>query len=463
MTSTCLGGMANADNDLDLPPPEQTRDLPWLAHVLDEASRQRSHHRMAMAGRELLGLSILDEMPEDLPVEERAVAWALEYHVESVDAQGRRRIRLASKIEHDDGAEPPAVPEVPEEVVEVWRALLGLVTEPPARARLQHLLFQRGGPECFRHACAAAEAYLESSESQDRGLDAVDDLVAATRLARAVNDGALASQALDRAADVAERHLAENDPPAGIVLRALRHLVGEPDCPDRVDALLARAAEAWPDANRRDQALATMLKRCKDASSRANVWRRRVAAYTEEAEAATSTIMRAVRLQQALALAEKSGDAELRREAASRLQAIRHEALEMMTFRAASHRYEEEFERIVQEASDGDDWRQALITFATLGPISGEVEQNRVLIEERHRQHPLGRLFPLDLRTPEGLPIYTGTSEEDRFDLDLTMWETELIGYWLPILAAALHAIPERHGLPTLEEISAFLMQWPAV
>lgn len=353
--------------------------------------------------------------------------------------------------------------DVPEEVVDVWGALLDLVKEPPARARLHHLLFERGGPESFRHARFAAESYLESAESQDRGRDAVDDLVTATRLARAIGHSALISESLNRAASVAERYLSADDPPAGIVLRALRHLVGEPDCPDRVDDLLDRAAGAWPDANRRDQALATMLKRCKDASSRADVWRRRVAAYTEEADAATSTIMRAVRLQQALTLAEKSGDPELRREAASRLQAIRHEAMEMITFRAASHRYQEEFEQLVDEASRGADWRQALVTFATLAPISGDVEQNRDLIAERQRQHPLGRLFPVDLRSPEGLFIYAGTSEEARFDLDLTMWETELVGYWLPILSTGLHAIPERHGLPTLEELSTFLMQWPAV
>jgi hypothetical protein len=455
-----LGHMATDDPDTA---PDQVRDLPWLAHVLDEASRHRSHHRMAVAGRELLGLALLDEFPDDLPVEERAVAWALEYHVESVDGEGRRRIRLASKFEHDDGSDPPAVADAPEEVVSVWRALLDLVKEPPARARLHHLLFERGRPEAFRHARSAAEAYLASAEHQDRGLDAVEDLVAATRLGRAISDSALTTESLDRAANLAEQHLAADEPPAGIVIRALRHLVGEPDCPDRVDALLARAAEAWPDANRRDQVLAIMLKRCDDAPSRADVWRRRVAAFSEEAEAATSTIMRAFRLQQALRLAERSGDVELRREAASRLQAIRHEALEMMTFKASSHRYEEEFERLVEEASKGADWRQALITFATLGPISGDVEQNRALIEERHRQHPLANLFPVDLRSPEGLPIFTGTSEEDRFDLDLTMWETELVGYWLPILVAGLHAIPERHGLPTLEEISTFLMQWPAV
>jgi hypothetical protein len=458
-----MGHMANADDNPNLPPPEETSALPSLAQVLDQASRQRSHHRMVVTGRRLLGLGIIDELPEDFPNEKRAVAWALEYHIESVDAQGRRRIRLASRIEHDDGADPPSVEDVPDDIVDVWRALLDLVTEPPAKARLHHLLFQHGGPESFRQARSAAEAYLESATNEDRRLDAVDDLVAATRLARAIGDSTLTADALDRVANLAKRYLADADPPAGIVLRALRHLVGEPDCPDRVDALLALAAQSWPDAYRRNQALGMMLERCKDASCRAEVWRRRVAAYTEEADAATSTIMRAVALQKALLVAEKSGDADLRREASSRLQAIRHETMETMTFRASSHRYDEESERLVNKASEGKGWRDALFTFATFGPLSGNAEQNRILIEQRHRQHPLANLFPVDLRSPEGLPIYTGTSEQDRFDVDLAMSEAQLVGQWAPIMATALHTIPERHGLPTLKEIGDFVSEWPAV
>lgn len=454
--------MAAGDSDPNLTS-EPTRDLPWLARVLDDASRQRSHHQMAIAGREVLGFGIVDALPVDLPVQERALVWALEYHVELVDAEGRRRIRLASKLEHDEGADPPDVRHVPEEIVAVWRALLDLVGQPPARARLHHLLFQRGGPDAIRHARAAAEAYLESAEDQDRGLDAVEDIAAATRLGRAVGESTLTSASLEGMAKLAERHLSDPDPPAGIILRALRHLVGEPECPDRVDALLERAVRSWPDANRRDQALAAMLERCHDDSSRADVWRRRVAAYTEEAESATSTIMRAVRLQQALAIAEQSGDPQLRQDAAALLQTVRHDNLEMITFTAASHRYEEKFERLVEEVSHGEDWRQALVTFATFGPLSGNPEQNRQVITERHRQHPLVKVFPVNLQSPEGLPIYTGTTEDERFDVDLCMWESELVGHWASVMAAGLHAIPERHGLPTLEEIGEFLIQWPAV
>ncbi len=439
------------------------RDLPWLARVLDEAAQQRSHLRMATDGREALGFSLIEELPEDVPVQERAVVWALEYHLETLDAEGRRRTQLAPRHELPDGTDPPRVSDVPEAAVEVWRALIGLVQEAPARALLHHLLFQRGGPRSADHARAASDAYLQSAERWNRDLDAVQDLTAATRLARAVNDTALADESLRRMLDLVDRHLSVDDPPAGTIMRALRHLVGEPGCPEQVDDLLRRAVEAWPDARRRDSALAVLLLRCRDDHARAEVWRRRVAVYVEEAETASSKIMRSVRLQQALKLAEASGDADLRRETASLLQSVRHDDLEMLSFSASSRRYEEEFERLVEEVSAGDDWRHALIAFATFGPLSGDKDRNRGLIADQHREHPLSALFPTQLLGPDGLPLYTGTSEEDRFDVDLVQWEAQLISQWAAVMADALHQIPRRHGLPPLAEISGFLSQWPAI
>lgn len=444
-------------------PAQPPRDLPWLAGLLDEASQKPSHYGMWASVRELLGLSLIEDLPDDLPVPEKAVAWALHYHVETVDAEGRRRIRLAPRHEHDNGAEPPHVRDVPTAVVEVWRALAGLVKSGAAQARLGHLLFEYGGPDSIDHARTAIDAYLKSASGWGRGFDAVQDLTAATRLARAVNAANWVKESLERMANLAEHHLTAEDPPAGIVLRALRHLVGEPGCPDRVDDLLERAVDAWPDATRRDKALALLLERCGDDDTRAALWRRRVSVFTLEAETASSKIMRAVRLEQALRLAEASGDPDLRREAAGLLQSVRHDDLEMLSFHATSRRYEEEFERLVDAVSGGDEWKQALIRFATFGPLSGDTDNNRAFIEDRHRQHPLAALFPTQLLGPDGLPAYTGTSEADRFDVDLAQWESDLISNWSPVVAAALHEIPKRHGLPPLGDIRDFLGQWPAI
>jgi hypothetical protein len=84
-----------------------------------------SRYLMVLEAREALGLSLIEGLPDELPWPERATVWALEYHVETVDGQGRRRVRLAPAHEHDEGADPPAPGDVPEPVAEVWQALLG--------------------------------------------------------------------------------------------------------------------------------------------------------------------------------------------------------------------------------------------------------------------------------------------------------------------------------------------------
>lgn len=418
---------------------------------------------MAVLAREALGLSLIEDLPDDLTWPERATVWAVEYHVETVDDQGRRRVRLTPAHEHGDGTDPPLPAAVPEAAADAWRALLELVVQPPAEARLHHLLFERGGPTGPEHARSAARAYIAAAQGWERGLDAVQDLSAATRLARAVGDQDLAAEALATLSALVARHLDGSDPLAGIILRALDHLVGEPGCPPEVDELLERAARVWPDASRTDRVLKLVLRRCQSDTARSEVWRRRVEAFSREAAAASSGIMRAVRLQQALSLAEASGDPQLRQEAAAALQTVRREDLGLMSFSATSRLYEEEFEQQVTSCSAGDSWRASLVTFAKLPPLSGDTERNRDLIKGRQAEHPLGALFPTQLLGPDGLPTYTGTSEEDRFDVDLVGWETELIGQWAHIVAAALHEIPSRHELPNLQEISEFLAGWPAI
>lgn len=452
-----------SDQESAADPRAEPRSLPWLAAVLDRASQERSKYLMAMQARETLGLSLLGDLPDDLAWPERATVWALEYHIETVDDQGRRRVRLAPAQEHDDGSNPPAPAAVPEQALEVWRALLGLVTKPPATARLNHLLFERGGPDQREHARTAAVAYIAAAQDWERGLDAVQDLSAATRLARAVGDQDLATESLTAMSALVARSLTEDEPPGGIIVRALRHLVGEPACPPEVDALLERAVAALPDARAKDGVLELMLQRCRGDEARKKMWRRRVMAFTQEAAAASSGLMRAVRLQQALGLAEASGDRQLRQEAAATLQTVRREDLGLLSFNATSRRYEEEFELQVSSCSAGDSWQASLITFATLPPLSGDTERNRDLIRRRQAEHPLGALFPTQLVGPDGLPAYTGTSEEDRFDVDLVRWETDLIQQWLSILTTALHEIPRRHGLPDLQDISVFLAEWPAI
>jgi hypothetical protein len=71
--------------------------------------------------------------------------------------------------------------------------------------------------------------------------------------------------------------------------------------------------------------------------------------------------------------------------------------------------------------------------------------------------------MPAILIGPDGLPIYEAISDEGRFDYDLTAWETQIVVGTARPLVAALHAIPERFGLPETVELAAFLDSWPGM
>ena len=61
--------------------------------------------------------------------------------------------------------------------------------------------------------------------------------------------------------------------------------------------------------------------------------------------------------------------------------------------------------------------------------------------------------MPTHLFGPDGLPSYTGISEEDRFEVELVRWEAELLSQWSRLLARGLHQIPERFGTPSDAEL----------
>jgi hypothetical protein len=132
-----------------------------------------------------------------------------------------------------------------------------------------------------------------------------------------------------------------------------------------------------------------------------------------------------------------------------------------VAFSASSAIFEEEVAKIIDAMVAGDSWEQSLVSFARFPPVSGEPEKNRELIKQRHAAYPLQALFPTQLLGPDGLPAYTGTSAEDRFEVEVVRWETDLIKGWLPLLVQGLHELPRRHPTPSAQDLHGFLQQWP--
>ncbi|MFC7447916.1 DUF7380 domain-containing protein [Rhodococcus daqingensis] len=455
-------GDEDASREEPVVEPEQ-RDLAWYAATLDEVASKESRYLTVLEFRRRLGYAGLGDIPDDAPDLARAASWAFEYHVDITEVDGSRRARIVPKHDFGDRTDPPEVADIDQSIIEIWRGLLEKVNSSSARARLAHLLFERkeGKPIDFAHV--AVSSYLESAEHWGEGLDALHDLRVATRIARAINDSASVDKSLARTLDLAQKHLDEEDPPAGVVLGALEHAIGEPSCPDRVDSILEAATSAWSDANRIDQSLSLLLRRCNDDSCRKAVWVRRVEAFVDEAESAESAIMRATRREQALELAEQSGDNELRKRAAVLLQDVRNETLEFIQISTSSLRYEEEVKAVRDSFIVGDNWSQALVSYGLAGPLSGDLAFNTNLVQSIHNEHPLTSLFPTQLMGPDNMPILTATTPEEKFEYDLARHEVQMISSYIRPLVSAFHEIPNRFGVPKTGELKGFLETWPGI
>lgn len=441
--------------------PSPQRDIAWYAELLDRtAAAAQSDFELALNVRLELGFGLRADLPDDTSNELRAVVWVFSY---VVDLTGKHA-RLVSRDNLGGEFHPPQIRDVPEDVRSVWRQLLEMVEAPAVKARLAHAVFQCGGSAGRDAAVIAIDSYIESAALWQHRSDGLDDLSAASRIARIIGEDTKAAQALELLLDISESALDENPSMAGLVLRPIAYATDEPLCPGRVDALLERAAIELPDARDRDQALELMQTRCGDEECRSALWDRRVGVYIDAADQSTdSAIMQMVLRRDALRTAETSGRRDLYKRAAAALQSTRDVHAEMIRFQSSSAIYEEEFRQVRDNLIQGDSWRQALVTFSMAGPLCGDHDRNNANTVERRQLSGLTSWLPPTLLGPDGLPIWEPQTPEDRLDYDLTHFEVNIIGGMLRPLISALHAIPERFGLPMTQELLEFLAIWPGM
>lgn len=281
-----------------------------------------------------------DDAERGLSFVQTAAWWAMSYHSEISVESGKERVRMEPDFRGPDTTQPPETQDLDEATVAAWAALAKHVATPSARASLNHLLFQTGrGPECARKS---VDAYVELARTEARTSDGVEAARVALRLARAINDSE--RRAVARLALEAEALKAiEGDRRSvGAARDALDSLVA--DNSQAAHDLIDRACAAWSVGDVGDAFWRLKLKVVETDEQRYAVWTHRVETYLSMAAEADSNIMRAMRLRQALEVAEQSGLRDLRERATVLVQQVRHLDLEMMHVTASSHLFEEAVE-----------------------------------------------------------------------------------------------------------------------
>lgn len=479
-------------------------DLIRIASVLDDIAVEQSRYRRSRLARELLLGPHLNNSPEGedddpledpedragdrLPLVDKAGWWAMRYHLQIEGDPGRERATIEPEFEGPGGeAQPPRVSNVDLEVVEVWAQLAELVTTPSAVATLRHLLFQARHGDIPGNARKAVDAYCDLANTEGRLFDAVFAARAAVRLARAVKDEGRYEAGLKALAAVTQR--ATDGGPSqsfGAVMRALETLLAE-----KVPAaseLLDRARLAWPVGQQSDRLLRLALSATTDSSEREKLWAERVENFLTMAEHADSNIVRAMRLRQAVEVAELSGLKELRVRATQLLQKVRHLDLEMMRIQASTKRFQEQWEATIAvvlgdlsvadglqtdhprpyheegsaEENQQPKWATRLRAFGNFEAPIGDPETSREIVRTRRAAAPLQALFPSQLQTPEGLPLYAPSNDDEHFELDMVRWETDLLEQWVYILSDALQRIGVE-GIPAGADVERFFLVGHAV
>ncbi len=190
------------------------------------------------------------------------------------------------------------------------------------------------------------------------------------------------------------------------------------------------------------------------------MWRRRVQAAVDAAEQGDGLVM-VSKLYGALHLAERSGIGGLRRDVAARLQKAGQEEFQMMHLPTVFRDYEEAITEAAEETISGDTIGAGLIRWASYGPPTGDVQRCSEAIEQFLEGLVFWHLMPVQLLGPDNLPIYSGTTEAERFDVEVVRYQARVLSHYQPIMTTALRALVDRFGIPDQASLMGFLLTWP--
>lgn len=438
--------------------PEEPMTVEAVARVLDDcAAAQHSWMRMVLELSSRTGISLFPETKAP-PTLLGAAADAVHYHVQ-FDEEGGRRVMLMPASESAGEAWPVHIESAPAAHLIHWTELAHVVTDDALRARFRHLLFQAKVGRAHEHARAAAVYYLAAARSGGwTESDSLTYAYASLRLAVAVGDRAQANDAAQAMKEIIESSSIANKP--GISKLGMVNLASVKVLPfdfgDLMEEILPRL-----DAHLADQVLAAATERARPAE-RPGLWRRRIDLAVKDAEATSDGLTRMAKLTRALQIADRSGLADARRNVASLLQQAGRTPPAMMKFTMITRRYPDELELHARSIIGDKGLADGLERWAHSWPATGRAAANRRATEEHLAGSILWTLLPQQVIDHNHLPRFSGSTEQERLEIELIRTEAQTLAMGQPLIAEALRALGERNELPGRSALFGYLKTWPA-
>jgi hypothetical protein len=358
---------------------------------------------------------------------------------------------------------PTPLAQLPAEVVALWASTADRVTAAAPRARLHHLLFERGHGNKGTHGREAAAAYVTVGTGTWSRLERVNCLDWAVDLRKRLGDSAAATEVYPELVTLATDSLNQEKQEPGIALQALEVLAfedtGNSDLPDLLER--ARHQYANPYLTAKTIRLQERVFEA-DSAKREQLQRETVQAFFDHAQTFPPGLSRMAFLEETTRAATQYGFADLSEKATVAMQKMSGDDLGLQehsaTLTLPAGAVDAHVARLVERQSLADVFR----ALAGSEPPTGNVDTNLRNTQQIAKQAPLASLFPTKHIGKDGLAQYTASSDEERLDEQLARAEGVCLSLGGELTARVLDGALERFS-PSEENIATSLHTLPHV
>ncbi|XVU23009.1 DUF7380 domain-containing protein [Actinoplanes sp. CA-054009] len=359
----------------------------------------------------------------------------------------------------------PAVKDLPDPVIHLWRAIAEAVTEPAAAARFHDLLWCRRDQKAGLHAAQAARTYLQLAGTGTVDMDTMEFLLRAWTLARQINLPDVERPVRTRLAQIADELITQQSGTRpGILLPALAALAAKPvrakknsSTPDPIDVddLLTRAAAACRRGMDATAVARYRRSRPHNPALLEAIDRDEVAAYFRDAEDAANPAVRMARLTATARVAHERGLGDLERDAATKMQNISPASLGWVTFTTSHAVPDHHIEPLLHSYTQPARWQEAMDAFLYSHCPTGDIAVLRAEAAANHS--PLSRILR-PVRFSGGLPRASADTDHDIEKYEMSFYAQVLAENHGRLLAAGLNRLADRYGIPGEDDLVDYLL-----
>jgi hypothetical protein len=385
---------------------------------------------------------------------------ALEYmlNIDPDSDQGKRWGAFGPMFEFQGTVRPSPLDAAPDEFIDRWEQIVGELPDPIVQSRFSDLLWlrRRGRPD--EYCRRAIDAYLELGLSVwGNDYSGYLALARALQLSRQLRDDERLAATIKALLKFTQIGLDSKPPGVGLMTA---DLLADLPAKLRPSAALTELLTGIVGRDDLDVDLTSdtcgLLAKIAASAEESTKWRRRqVEAWVKGADDSKGLI-RAYRLDRALALASNFGLADLADAARTALQNISDDELDLKTISTEIKIPNEQAEQYVHQFVGDDSWQEALTRFGARRAPAGDAAQNELAVREHMQRFPIQHLATKRIMNSLNLPIAIVASQEEHFDAALREWESRSIQVWGVFAAPVLDGIKVRYGVPSRADLTSF-------